>query len=57
MLEIPGLEWSSINGDDGVLNKSLGSSELIVSGIVGGVDDSGLSGDALGLPGKVAVVD
>ena len=43
--------------NDGVLDEGLSSGVLVGGGIVGGVDDSGLSGDALGLPGKVAVVD
>ena len=49
-------EWGSIDEDDTVLNEGLGSDKLIVSGVVDGIDDSGLSGESFGSPGEVTVV-
>ena len=57
MLEIPLLEGGSVDGDDGVLDKSLGSSELIVSCVISGINDSGLSSDRFGLPSEVSVIE
>ena len=50
-------EWSSINDDNGVLDESLGSDQLIVGGVVDHIDDPGLAGDGLAAPGEVAGVE
>merc|ERR1719297_25016 len=53
---VPLPEGSGVNYHDGVLDKSLGSDPLVVSGVVHHVDDPGLAGDALGAPGEVTLV-
>lgn len=53
VLLIPDSEWSGINGDDGVLDESLGSDQLVVGGIVKHVHNSGFAGDGLGSPGEI----
>ena len=44
-LEVPLSEGTSIDEDNGVLHKSLGTDKLIVGRVVDGVHDTGLAGD------------
>ena len=53
---LPLSEGGSIDDNNGVLDESLSSHQLIVSGVVDNVDDPGLSGDGLAWPGEVALV-
>jgi hypothetical protein len=46
-------ERSSIDLDDGTLDKSVCTNQFVVGGIVSDGQDTGLAGDALGTPGKV----
>lgn len=55
--EVPLSERVGINGDDAVLDDSLGSDKLIVSGVVDDIKNSGLSGKGLGSPGEVSSID
>lgn len=48
------LERSGINGDDGVLDKGLGTDQLVGGGVVHDIDDTGLTGARLGTPGEVS---
>lgn len=56
VLEVPLLEWGSINLNYGTLNERLGADELVVRGIVDHIEDTGLAGDGLATPGVVARV-
>lgn len=47
VLNVPLLERSSINLDNCVFDKSLGSDELVVGGVVENIQNSGLSCDLL----------
>ena len=55
--EVPLSERVGINGDDAVLDDSLGSDKLIVSGVVDDIQNSGLSGEGLGAPGEVSSIN
>ena len=57
VLQVPVSEWSGVNLHNGVLHQSLGSSELVTSGIVDGVINSALEGSALRLPSIVSIVE
>ena len=54
---LPLSEGSSIDNNDGVFDQSLGSNQLIVSGVVDDVNDPGLPGYSLTWPGEVALVE
>ena len=53
---LPLSEGSSIDNNDGVLDQSLGSDELIVGCVVDYINDPGLPGDGLTRPGEVSLV-
>lgn len=53
---VPLTERSGINLDDGRLDESLGTDELVVAGIVDNINDTGLAADGLASPGEVARV-
>lgn len=53
---VPLTEGSGINLNDGRLDKSLGTDELVVAGIVDNINDTGLAADGLASPGEVARV-
>jgi hypothetical protein len=55
--EVPCAERVGINLDDSVLNEGLGTDQLIVSGVVDGIDDSALLGDGFGTPWEVTVIE
>ena len=57
VLKIPHSEWVSINGNNAVLDKGLGSDELVVRSVVHNIQHSGLSCDVLGCPGEDTVID
>ena len=44
---VPLAERRRIDGDDGVLDERLGSDQLVIAGVVNGVDDTRLSSDGL----------
>ena len=50
---VPLTERSSINLDDGRLGQGVGTDQLVVGGVVGDNDDTGLAGNTLGTPGEV----
>lgn len=54
---VPLTEGSGIDLDDGGLGQGVGADELVVAGVVGDDDDTGLAGAALGGPGEVARVE
>jgi hypothetical protein len=54
---VPLSEGSGINLDDGALGEGVGSDKLVVGRVVGDGDDTGLAGQTLGAPGKVARVE
>ena len=47
----------SIDGDDRGLDEGLGTDQLVVGGIVHGVDDTRLAGATLASPGEVSSVE
>jgi len=53
---VPLTERGGVDGNDGVLDESLGSHELVVAGVVHGVDDTRLASDRLRAPREVAGV-
>lgn len=53
---VPLTERSGVDLDDGGLGQGVGADELIVGGVIGDGDDTGLAGAALGGPGEVAGV-
>jgi hypothetical protein len=53
---VPLTERSSIDLDDGGLGQGVGADQLVVGGVVGDHDDTGLAGAALRGPGEVARV-
>jgi hypothetical protein len=53
---VPLAEGSSIDLDDGRLDKGLSTDELVVAGIVDNIDDTGLAADGLASPREVARV-
>lgn len=54
---VPLTEGSGINLDNGGLGQGVGTDQLVVGGVVGDDDDTGLAGAALGGPGEVARVE
>merc|ERR1719266_477071 len=54
---VPLSERSGVHHDDGILDESLGTDQLVVAGIVHYVDDPELAADCLAAPGEVAVVE
>lgn len=54
---VPLTEGSGIDLDDGGLGEGVGADELVVAGVVGDDDHTGLAGAALGGPGEVARVE
>jgi len=53
---VPLAEGRRVDGDDGVLDQRLGTHQLVVAGIVHGVDDTRLASDRLRAPREVAGV-
>ena len=56
MCLVPLTERRSVDGDDGVLDEGLGSDQLVVAGVVDGVDDTSLASDRLRSPREVTGV-
>lgn len=54
---VPLTEGRGIDLDDGGLGQGVGADQLVVGGVVGDDDDTGLAGAALRGPGKVARVE
>ena len=54
---LPLSQRSSVHHDDGILDESLGTDQLVVAGIVHYVDDPELAADGLAAPGEVTVVE
>ena len=52
----PVVERGSVDEDDRVLYKGVGSDELVIGSVVDRVDDGSLPGDCLGRPVEVTVV-
>lgn len=50
---VPLSEGGGIDLDDGALGEGVGSDQLVVGGMVGDGNDTGLAGQALGTPGEV----
>ena len=53
---VPLAEGRRVDGDDGVLDQRLGTHQLVVAGVVHGVDDTRLASDRLRAPREVAGV-
>lgn len=53
---VPLSEGRCVNSDDGVLNQSFGSHQLVVGRVVNNIDDTRLARSALRSPGKVACI-
>ena len=53
---VPLTEWGSVDGDDGVLDESFRPHQLVVAGVVDGVDDTRLTGDRFRTPREVSSV-
>jgi len=53
---VPLTERRGVNGDDGVLDESLGPHQLVIAGVVDGVDDTRLAGDRFRTPREVSSV-
>jgi len=53
---VPLAEGRSVDGDDGVLDERLSTHQLVVAGVVDGIDDTRLTRDRLGAPREVAGV-
>lgn len=51
------LEGSGVNVNNGVFDNSLGSDELVVSGVIDDIYDPCLLSDLLGSPGEVSSID
>lgn len=54
---VPLTEGSGVDLDDGGLGQGVGADQLVVRGVVGDTDDTGLAGGALGGPGEVTGVE
>jgi len=54
---VPLLEGVGIDENDGTLDESLGTDELVIGGVVGDVEDADLARADLGTPGEVAGVE
>lgn len=50
-------EWCGIDLNNGSLDQSLGTDQLVVGGVVNNVDQTGLSGDAFRAPGEITGVE
>ena len=57
VLDVELLEGGGIDLDDGVLDESLGSHELVVGGVVDDVQDSRLCREGFGAPGEVTSIE
>jgi len=53
---VPLAEGRSVDRDDGVLDERLGTHQLVVAGVVDGIDDTRFTGDRLRTPREVARV-
>merc|ERR1719167_1093836 len=53
---VPLTEWRRVDGNDGVLDEGLGTHQLVVAGVVDGIDDTRFTGDRLRTPREVARV-
>ena len=53
---VPLTERRGVNGDDGILDESLGPHQLVIAGVVDGVDDTRLAGDRFRTPREVSSV-
>ena len=53
---VPLTERRRVDGNDGVLDEGLGTHQLVVAGVVDGIDDTRLTRDRLGAPREVASV-
>ena len=56
MVLVPLSEWGGINLDYSALHNSLGSHQLVVTGIVDNVNQPGLSGDGFKIDCRVTYV-
>ena len=54
---VPLTEGGGIDLDDGGLGQGVGADQLVVGGVVGDDDDTGLAGDTLRRPGEVTGVE
>lgn len=54
---VPLTEGGGVDLDDGGLGQGVGADQLVVGGVVGDDDDTGLAGAALGGPGEVTRVE
>ena len=52
---LPLAEGSGVDDDDSVLDEGLGPDQLVVAGVVDHINDTGLAGNRLAAPGKVAL--
>ena len=57
VVKVPLREWSGINLNDTVLDKSFGSDKFVVGGVVHDIDDSGFSGVSFRGPVEVAFLE
>ena len=55
VLQVPLFEGRGIDGDHAVLYQSLRPDQLVVAGVVDHINDTGLAGNRLAAPGKVAL--
>jgi len=53
---VPLTERRRVDGDDGVLDEGLRPHQLVVAGVIDGIDDTRLAGDRLGSPREVTGV-
>jgi len=53
---IPGLKWSGIHLNDGVLHQSLGAHQLVIGGIVHHIKNTGLVCGCLASPAEVSSI-
>ena len=53
---VPLTEWGSVDGNDGVLDESFRPHQLIVAGVVDGIDDTRLASDRFRSPREVSGV-
>jgi len=54
---VPLTERSSVNLDDGSLDKGLGAHQLVVGSVVNNIQNTRLAGDGLSTPGVISVVE
>ena len=55
LLQVPLLEWLTIDLHNGILEQGLCSHQLVACGIVNNVQDTNLLGAVLGTPGEVTL--